>query len=230
MVVDAATGWAINDWIMIADTGSGAAFQGDLRQITSVAGTTIGFAALTNAHADRAMVGNLTRNVFMRPHNTANPFQFRINLTSLGVSSTGVEGRYEFGYSAFEDMGVTASNTDAWLIDTRDQQLASAPTVRLMEGMTSYVTNLTGTALGNIDFFNTAGVYNPYPIDKVVVCGNNSNGNLGRAGFRVNNASVDVTDSWVLSGGSGGISFISCPYGTWTGGGSSVGGGGPLYL
>jgi hypothetical protein len=114
--VAAATGWANGDTLAFASTSSTASHS-ESKTVSSVAGTTIGVAALTNAHSGTAPyvgeVGNLTRNLKITGRSTTQQgfIEFKTGskchlhyteLTLLGANSTPYYGLYANGPHTFD--------------------------------------------------------------------------------------------------------------------------------
>jgi hypothetical protein len=109
------TGWAVNDWIVLATT-DGTWNHFDRKQIVTVTpgvGTagTITFAATTYAHASGCPIGHLTSNVTIKSYNTTNPaFIFFRN------TSTASDNRRSLKYCAFEWCGSDNSNSAKYFV------------------------------------------------------------------------------------------------------------------
>lgn len=205
-IVDDATGWAVGDRIILADTGNGSSWRGDDRTITSISGNlvsgfTIGFAATTFGHIDRAVVGNLTRNVVIGSANTSGPATFQIVPTGVPAdTATDLSGRVEFGYCAFENLGYAANG--GFQIRGREFVNGTGPLVRTMTGVTSYTTSLTsGLCGGGFYIADQVGQFNPVPVDSLVVAANRA---LDAGCIRFSyGTGVNMVDAWVLSGNYG---------------------------
>lgn len=205
-VVDDATGWSIGDRIILADTGNGSAWRGDDRTISSISGDlangfTIGFAATAFGHLDRAVVGNVTRNVVIGSANVNGPATFQIVPTGVAADiATDLAGRVEFGYCAFENLGYAANG--GFQLRGREFVNSTGPFVRTMTGVTSYTTNLSsGLCGGGFYIADQVGQFNPVPVDSLVVAANRAL-DAGCVRFAYTTG-VNMVDSWVLSGNYG---------------------------
>lgn len=202
-VVDDATGWAVGDRIILADTGTGNIWRGDDRTITSISGDigsgfTVGFAATTYAHKYRGVVGNITRNVVIGSANVNGPTTFQIVASAIAADTAlDLSGRLEFGYCGFENLGYAAQ--PGFQLRSREFVNNSAPYVRTITGVTSYTTNLSaGLCSGGFYIADQVGQFNPVLVESLVVAANRA---IDQACIRYSySVGVNMNDTWVLSG------------------------------
>lgn len=102
------TGWAVNDWVIIAET-DGTNNHHDRKQIATITPTTgtagtITFSAVTYAHASGAPIGNFSSNVTIKSFNTTNPAYFCCRITTTTSNL-----RRELDYTTFEYVGSDVS-------------------------------------------------------------------------------------------------------------------------
>lgn len=160
-----ATNWAVNDWVVFAET-TGTTTQYDRRQIATItpgAGTTatITFTAVTFAHASGCPVGNFTSNVIIDNFNTTNPAYICFR------SSTLANNRREVNNTTFEYVGSDTSNTAARVFISSSTLATTTPFLSF-SGNSFYNGNNTTalfisainstTPLSNLAFFTDAGL------------------------------------------------------------------------
>lgn len=107
------TGWAVGDWIALAQT-EGVPSRYDRRQISTITPTvgtagTVTFSAVTYSHATGCPVSNFSSNVTIKSYNTTNPAYLCLRVTSATSNN-----RRELDYVTFEYVG-----SDVSLVSTK---------------------------------------------------------------------------------------------------------------
>lgn len=146
--VDDATGWAAGDMVYVASTTDGSPGSTDYLAIQSVSGSgpyTVTFTApLSFVHAARAPVANMTRNVVIRPTNTAFGAALICNYSAVSTTNinTYLSGRYEIGYVEFYCMGSTAkggnTGVDPMTINGIDNKAITVAPIKTIKGVSGH--------------------------------------------------------------------------------------------